>query len=100
MKPITQILKAMGLTFMILIAPILLVVVTWNVMLLFMSSDSPTYTDEQHATMKQINKDCHADKTMRLVAYVNAKKYGQEDKAMYHLDAICDGKVKEYKKSL
>ena len=44
MKPITQILKAMGLTFMILIAPILLVVVTWNVMLLFMSSDSPTYT--------------------------------------------------------
>ena len=98
MKPITQILKGIILGFMILIAPILLVVVTWNV--IFMSSDSPTYTDEQHATMKQINKDCYADKTMRLVAYVNAKKYGQEDKAMYHLDAICDGKVKEYKKSL
>ena len=98
MKPITQILKGIILGFMILIAPILLVVVTWNV--IFMSSDSPTYTDEQHATMKQINKDCYADKTMRLVAYVNAKKYGQEDKAIYHLDAICDGKVKEYKKSL
>lgn len=87
-----------GFMFVALICVKLLIVVTiWN---FIWSSDSPTYTDQQHATMKQINKDCHADKTMRLVAYVNAKKYGQEDKAMYHLDAVCRGKVKEYKESL